>query len=162
MSYQFFYWLHVFSYIIWLIAFGISLFLGYRITAEADAVQKRTYMRLERLSTLVGAHIGVLGILISGWAMSSISAGPQWGWFSLQLYPWLALKQLLFIAILVLVGFSIKKSLAFKKRLDQEEGNAMGKQTSEKWWKAYRISLAVYILVVISTVLGWTRPLLSL
>ena len=161
MSYTFFYWMHVVAYILCLAAFAGSLLLGYKVSREADAVQKRKFMRAEQLSTFIGGHLGVVGILISGWAMSSMSAGPQWGWFSVQLYPWLALKQLLFIVILVLVGFSVKRCLAFKKRLDQEEGNAMGTQTSEKWWKAYRMSQAVYILIIINTILGWTRPLLS-
>jgi hypothetical protein len=153
--------MHIVAYILCLAAFACSLFLGYKVSREADAVQKRKFMRAEQLSTSIGGYLGVVGILVSGWAMSSMSAGPQWGWFSVQLYPWLALKQLLFIVILVLVGFSIKRCWAFKKRLGQEQGNAMGTQTSVKWWKAYRMSQAVYILIVISTILGWTRPLLS-
>lgn len=161
MSYQLFYWMHAVSYVAWLLAFAGSLFYGYKVLWEKDAVQKRTFMRTERLITNIGGHLGALGILISGGAMASMSGGPRWGWFSVQLYPWLALKQLLFIVILVLIGFSIKRSRTFKKRLRQEKGNALGSDTSDKWARAYKMSLAIYILVVINTVLGFTRPLLA-
>lgn len=161
MSYELFYWIHIVAYICWLLAFAGSLFYGYQIRLEEDAVKKRKYMRLERLITGIGVHIGALGILISGWMMSSMPGGPRWGWFSVQLYPWLALKQILFMVVLVMIGFSVKRSLRFKKRLKQEEGNVLGKDTSEKWAKAFRMSLGVYILVVLNTILGLTRPLLA-
>ena len=155
MSYQVFYWIHIVSYIAWLLAFAGSLFFGAKVRSEDDAVQKRKFMRSERLTTSIGAHIGALGILISGGAMASIPSGPQWGWMSFQLYPWLAIKQILFFVILVLVGFSIKRSVAFKKRMRQED--VLSTETSEKWNSAYRMSMAVYILVVINTVLGLTK-----
>jgi uncharacterized membrane protein len=156
MSYQIFYWTHIFSYIVWLLAFIASLLYGFKIRTQDDAVKKRTFMRSERLVTSIGTHIGVLGILISGGAIASIPSGPQWGWFDVVLYPWLALKQILFIAILVLVGFSIKRSLAFKRMLQEEE--VPSTQTSKQWRGAYRMSMIVYILVVINTVLGLAKP----
>lgn len=157
MSYDIFYWIHIVSYVAWLLAFVGSLFYGYKVRSEEDAVNKRKFMRSERLTTSIGAHIGALGILISGGAMASIPSGPEWGWFSFQLHPWLALKQILFIVILVLVAFSIKRSRAFKKKLSQEEGVA-NTETSEKWSRAYRMSMIVYILVVVNTILGLTKP----
>lgn len=117
-------------------------------------------MRSERLATSIGGHLGVLGILISGGAMASIPSGPQWGWFNFQLYPWLALKQILFLILLVLVGISMKRSIAFKKRLQQED-DVPGTDTTDKWKSAYWMTMAVYILVVINTVLGLTKPLLG-
>lgn len=113
-------------------------------------------MRLERLITSIGAHVGALGILISGSFMSLMPSGPQWGWFDVVLYPWLALKQILFIVILILVGFSIKRSLKFKKKLRREE--VPSKETSKQWRRAYRMSMIVYILVVINTFLGLAKP----
>lgn len=123
---------------------------------EQDAINKRGFMRLERLATSIGAHVGALGILISGGAMASISSGPQWGWFDVVLYPWLALKQLLFIAIVVLVGFSIKRSMTFKEMLAEEE--VASTETSKQWRRAYRMSIGIYILVVINTFLGLAKP----
>jgi len=155
MSYQIFYWVHVVSYISWLLAFVASLFYANKVRSEDDAVQKRKYMRTERLATSIGAHIGALGILISGGAMASIPSGPQWGWFNFQLYPWLAVKQIIFLVILVLVAFSIKRSVAFKKHMRNED--VLSTETSEKWASAYRMSLIVYILVVINTFLGLTK-----
>lgn len=156
MSYQVFYWVHIVSYIAWLLAFAGSLFYATKIRAEDDAVKKRKFMRAERLITSIGAHIGALGILISGGAMASIPTGPQWGWMNFQLYPWLAVKQILFFIILVLVGFSIKRSIAFKKRMKEED--VLSTETSEKWNSAYRMSLAVYLLVLVNTFLGLTKP----
>jgi len=152
------YWLHIISYLAWLVAFAASIWYGVKIRAEDDAVIRRQFMRSERLATSIGAHIGALGILISGAVMASW--GPyKWGWVSVQLYPWLALKQILFIVILVLVGFSIKRSIEFKKKIGQEE--VPDSETPMHWRSAYRMSLAVYILVVINTILGLTKPLLG-
>lgn len=160
MSYTVFYWIHIVSYITWLLAFVVSAFLGFKVYNEEDAVKKRKFMRSERLATSIGGHLGVLGILISGGAMASIPSGPQWGWFNFQLYPWLALKQILFLILLVLVGISMKRSIAFKKRLQQED-DVPGTDTTDKWKSAYWMTMAVYILVVINTVLGLTKPLLG-
>ncbi|MCW9706691.1 hypothetical protein [Fodinibius salsisoli] len=115
-------------------------------------------MHLERLTTNVGAHLGALGILISGSAMASISSGPQWGWLPFQLYPWLALKQIIFAAILVLVFFSIRRSRIVKRLLKQEEVEK--ESTMNQWSAAYRISLLVYLFVLINTFLGLVKPYL--
>lgn len=113
-------------------------------------------MQAERKVTGIGAHLAALGILISGGAMASMPAGPQWGWFSL-IYPWLTLKQLLFLMILVLIGFSIKRSNAFRKYL-KNGGDILDSQITDKWKGAYKISLSVYILVVVNTLLGLFKP----
>lgn len=157
MTYQIFYWIHIVSYITWLLAFAGSLFYGFKISAEVDAVQRRKFMRSERLVTRIGAHTAALGILISGVVLSSLPSGPQWGWFDIQLYPWLTLKQILFIIILVLIGFSIKRSRIFNKRCQQEK-DVLSTSAADKWRDAYRLSMAVYILVLISTLLGLFKP----
>lgn len=157
MFYQVFYWIHIVSYIVWLLAFVGSLFYGFKIRGEENVILKQKFMRLERQITSIGAHVGALGILISGGAMSSMPSGPLWGWFDIQLYPWLALKQILFIIILILVGISIKRSIAFKKKMAQKE-DGLSTIRSDKWISAYRISMAVYILVVINTLLGLFKP----
>lgn len=157
MLYQVFYWVHIGSCLLWVLAFGGSLFLGFKIRFEEDAVLKRDYMRSERQATNIGIYIGGLGILFSGWAMSSLSSGPLWGWFNIPLYPWLALKQLLFIGILILVGFSIKRSVAFRKKL-REKDNLLSSETSNTWRGAYRISMGINILMVISILLGLFKP----
>jgi len=158
MLYQIFLWIHTISYISWLIAFVVSVFFAVKIRNEQDAVQKRKYMRSERLATSIGAHVGALGILISGGAMASIPSGPQWGWFNFQQFGWLATKQTIFVVILILVVLSVKRSIAFKKRLKQEDDNVLSTETSQKWESAYRMSLIVYLLVVVNTFLGLVRP----
>jgi hypothetical protein len=142
---------------VWLLAFVGSLFYGFKAKGENDVVLKREFMRSERSVNSWGAHIGALGILISGGALTSIPSGPQWGWFYFQLYPWLAFKQILFIIILILVAISIKRSMSFKKRMRLED-DILSTQTADKWNSAYRMSMAVYILVVINTLLGLFKP----
>ncbi len=156
MAYDIFYWLHIVAYVVWLLAFAGSIFYGLRVKLNGDTIQKHKLMRVERLISSIGVHIGAVGILISGWVMVTIPSGPQWGWMNIQLYPWLTLKQILFVIILVMVGISIKRSMAFKKRLrrESEAGNA---KTMKEWKSAYRISMGVYILVVVSTILGLTK-----
>lgn len=157
MSYHFFYWIHVISYIAWLMAFVSSIIYGFLIKREDDAVRRRKLMWSERLVTNLGGHLGALGIFISGSVLVSIPNGPQWGWFDITLYPWLTLKQILFIIILIMVAISIKRTMDFNRRRRQETSN-LSSGTSEKWISAYRISLAVYILVVVSTLLGLYKP----
>lgn len=156
MLYDVFYWVHIISYIIWLLAFGGSLIFGLIVYSEVDAVQKRKLMRLERLINSMGAHIAALGILVSGVVMVSVPGGPQWGWLNVQLYPWLAIKQILFFVMLILIGFSIKRSSVFRIGLKREEG-VLTTETSDKWARAYRMSMAVYVLVVVNTMLGLTK-----
>ena len=116
-------------------------------------------MKLERKSASIGAHLGSVGILISGSVMAVVPGGPQWGWFNIPLYNWLAIKQLLFIIILILVGFSIKKSMAFKKMVEEDVGNLVSDQARKKWKSAYTLSLVIYFLVAINTWLGIAKPI---
>lgn len=103
MSYQTFYSLHVYSYVIWLLAFAGSLLLASKVREESDASRKSRYIRYERLITNIGAHLAALGILISGGGMVSLEEGPRWGWFDFQGHTWLAVKQLFFVLILRII-----------------------------------------------------------
>lgn len=158
MSYNIFYWVHIVSYISWLLAFAGSLFFAWKAGKAFQTDSESKFMKLERKSTSIGAHLGALGILISGGAMASIPSGPQWGWFNFELHSWLAIKQAIFFIILILVGFSIKRSVAFKKELKAEDGERVGDDTRKKWRKAYNMSLIVYTLVVVNTLLGLFKP----
>lgn len=156
MSYQVFYWIHIISYISWLVAFVVSIALASKVRGAKQLPVQKKYIRLERLATNIGAHTGALGILISGSVMASISGGPQWGWLPVQLYPWLALKQIFFVIILVLVVFSILRSRALKQLLKQD--GQKEETVSEQWSAAYRMSLLVYLFVLINTFLGLVKP----
>ncbi|SMO50677.1 hypothetical protein [Fodinibius sediminis] len=157
MLYSTFYWIHICSYLLWLLAFAGSLFFASRVRGEREPSRKRTYMKRERLATNLGGHLGAIGILISGSMMAGMPGGPQWGWFNMQLYPWLAIKQSFFAVILVLIGFSIRRNRAFRKELNREETQPSDK-TARKWNAAYRLSLLVYMLVLINTFLGLVKP----
>lgn len=158
MSYNIFYWIHIFSYIAWLAAFAGSLFFAWKTGKAFQSPGEKRFMRLERKATSIGAHIGALGILISGGAMASIPSGPQWGWFNFELYGWLAVKQVIFLAILALVGFSIKRSRDFKKQLKKSDNEPIGSESRKKWRQAYDLSIFVYFLVVVNTLLGLAKP----
>jgi hypothetical protein len=113
-------------------------------------------IQTERLITKWGIIIGASGIIISGWILSSIPQGPQWGWFDIQLYPWLALKQLLFVIILILITIDLWRSKKLARQMQKNKNDQAG--IVKKWSAAYRFSVAVYILVIISTLLGWYKP----
>jgi len=158
MSYQVFYWIHIVSYIAWLAAFVASMFFAWKVGKTFQTPGEKKFMKLERLSTSIGAHLGALGILISGGAMASIPGGPKWGWFNFEQYAWLSVKQLLFFMILVLIFFSIKRSRAYKKKVKEEDAELIGDDARLKWSKAYKLSLMVYILVLLNTLLGLFKP----
>lgn len=158
MSYQIFYWIHIVSYILWLIAFVGSMFFAWKVGKAYQSADEKKFMKFERLSTSIGAHLGALGILISGGAMASIPSGPKWGWFNFEQFAWLGVKQVLFLLILVLVGFSIKRSVAYKKQVRDEEGGQISPEARMKWSSAYKMSLIVYILVLVNTLLGLAKP----
>jgi len=158
MSYQIFYWIHIASYISWLGAFVASMLFAWQVGKKYKTNHESRFMKLERRATSIGAHLGALGILISGGAMASIPAGPEWGWFNFEQYSWLAVKQILFLLILILVGFSIKAGITFKKKLKEDEGALVGTETRKLWNSAYRMSLWVYFLVIVNTLLGLAKP----
>lgn len=164
MSYTIFYWTHIVSYVAWLSAWATSFFLASKVRAEKNDRQKQLFMKWERLATDTGAHLGAIGILISGGAMVSLPGGPQWGWFTVQLYPWLALKQGIFVLILVLIVLSMRRSSAFRKalkgKLEEGEKERTNDNIRRRWSSAYRMSLLVYLLVLINTFLGLVKPYL--
>lgn len=157
MAYTIFYWVHTVSYICWLLAFVGSLIYRSKIVNAQGSLVEKSLIQTERKITSIGAHIGALGILISGGAMASMPGGPQWGWFNFSAHGWLAVKQSIFVIILILVVFSVKKSIGLKKQLRSEEGNVSDE--ARKLWKgAYSYSLTVYLLVVVNVILGLFRP----
>lgn len=157
MLYELFRWIHILSYLTWLCVLAGSLFYGIRIHLANDRSTIYNLIKVERLITKWGVILGAGGIIISGWLLSVIPQGPQWGWFDIQLYPWLAFKQLLFAVILILIAIDIRLSKKLAKWL---QANKMGEKSGavKKWGAAFRLSLAVYVLVIISTLLGWYKP----
>ncbi|MDX1585671.1 MAG: hypothetical protein R3222_02965 [Balneolaceae bacterium] len=160
MSYQLFYWIHIVSYLTWLAAFVASMLFAWKTGKAYQTEHESFFMKMERRATSIGAHIGALGILISGGAMASIPGGPKWGWFNFEDFAWLSVKQVLFFLILILVGISIKKSVAFKRKLKSENGDGepVSDETRRLWHNAYKNSLIVYLLVLINTLLGLAKP----
>lgn len=149
-------WIHILSNLLWLCAFVGSLLYGIRIYKTKKSSSADNLIQIERLLAKWGTVVGAGGIIVSGWALSSIAQGPQWGWFDILLYPWLALKQLLFVIILVLIVIDLNRSKKLIKEI--QSGDLAGKQSVEKWSAVYYYTVAVYILVVISTLLGWYKP----
>lgn len=157
--YPIFYWIHTISWICWLLAFLFSLIYYNRATKSKNGspIEKK-YVLKERKVTNIGAHIGAVGILISGGAMASIPGGPKWGWFNFADFGWLATKQVIFFVILALVVVSIIRSVRFKKQMRAEEMEGLTDESRGLWKKAYTWSVIVYLLVLVNTVLGLTRP----
>ncbi|WP_138429279.1 hypothetical protein [Fodinibius saliphilus] len=159
MWYHFFFWLHIISYVIWLITSVGSLVYGIKIKVEEKIPTKMNMIRSERLVSNAGNCIAFISILISGIVMSSPNLGPPWGWFDIQLYPWLAVKQLFLFIIMILLVIDIKRSMTLKTVLNQK--NRLFREVKDRWIKTYRISLAIYTFVIASTLLGILKPALS-
>jgi hypothetical protein len=157
MSYQTFYSLHIYAYVTWLLAFVASLLLASKIREENDAQRKRQYIRYERFITNIGAYLAAPGILISGGVMVSITEGPRWGWFDFQGHTWLAVKQLFFVLILIFIVLSVKRGRTLKRAIRKSD-QVMNDHISKKWSAAYRMSLLVYMLVLLNTFLGFVKP----
>lgn len=158
MSYEVFYWIHIVSYISWLAAFVASMFFAWKVGKAYQTEKEKKFMKFERLATSIGAHLGALGILISGGAMASVPSGPKWGWFNFEQFAWLGVKQVLFLIILVLVGLSIKKSVAYKKQVRSEDSPNISPEARGKWNSAYKMSLIIYLMVLLNTLLGLAKP----
>lgn len=159
MIYDIFYRLHIISAIAWLGAFVVSLIFAFYVGRSFGTIKEKQFMQNERRAAGIGAHIGAVGILGSGWVMAVIPGGPQWGWFNIPLYNWLAIKQLVFFIILILVALSIKNGIALKRRLQKENGKYVSENSRKKWKRAYGYSLAIYFLVILNTYLGWAKPI---
>jgi len=157
--YLIFYWTHTISWICWLLAFLLSLvYYNKAVKSKNGSPLEKKNVLKERKVTNIGAHVGAVGILISGGAMASIPGGPKWGWFNFSQYGWLATKQVIFFIILALVVVSIIRSVRFKKQMRAEEKEGLSDDSRALWKKAYTWSVIVYLLVLINTVLGLTRP----
>jgi hypothetical protein len=52
----------------------------------------------------------------------------------------------------------VKTSTAFKRQIRGENSEKVSKQARQKWKRTYMISLAVYLLVVLNTYLGSSKP----
>lgn len=156
--YIIFYWVHVVSYIVWVLAFLGSLYKYFQISNSADSVSKKQHILAERKITSIGGHFGALGILISGGAMASIPGGPKWGWFDFANYSWLATKQVIFLVLLVVLVFAMINSVRFKKIRRTTEGDQLTEKALSQYKKAYNYSAAVYVMVVINTILGLFKP----
>src|SRR5699024_8996437 len=98
-TYNVFLGIHILAAIVWLITFVLSLFWAFRVWQKSKTAQEKQFMLRERKITSIGAHAGATGILISGSIISSV--GIRWGWFPFHQFTWLAVKQLVFIAILI-------------------------------------------------------------
>jgi hypothetical protein len=48
--------------------------------------------------------------------------------------------------------------MSFRRQIKGEGSDKISKQAREKWKSAYVISLSVYLLVVLNTILGSMKP----
>jgi uncharacterized membrane protein len=159
MVYSVFYWIHVVSFVVWGLAFLLVLWKYYQIKNANSLAEQLPLIRTERKITNIGGHIGAVGILISGGAIASIppSEGFKWGWFN-EAYPWLSVKQGVFFLIIILFIFAAINSVRFKKMLRNDTDGELTPNAKDQWMKAFRLSMTIYVLVVINIILGYTRP----
>jgi hypothetical protein len=159
MVYNVFYWVHVASFTIWILALIGVLWKYMQIKGANSLDEQLPHIKTERLITNIGGHLGAIGILISGGAIASIppSDGFKWGWFNPD-FMWLSVKQGIFGLILILFVVAAMNSVKFKKMLRNETDGKLTPDAKAQWQKAFRFSMLIYTLVVINTILGYTRP----
>lgn len=155
MPYQPFYWIHVISYLIWVIAFVLSVYYYLKMRNSKLDI-KLQLMKSERQISSLGAHLAVLGILLSGGAMVSIPSGPGLGWFPFEEHAWLAWKQVNFFVILILIAVSMPVSIRFKKTWQNKV--ELDNESEQLYYKAFTLTMAIYILVLVNTYLGLLKP----
>jgi uncharacterized membrane protein len=158
MVYTIFYWVHVVSFVVWGLAFLGVLWKYNQIKNANSLTEELPLIRTERKMTNIGGHIGAVGILISGGAIASIPhEGFKWGWFN-DAYLWLSAKQAIFFIILILFVFAAINSVRFKKMLRDETDGQLTPDAKQQWKKAFRLSMTIYIMVVVNILLGYIRP----
>jgi hypothetical protein len=116
--------------LIWLSAFAGSFLFGLRIFGTQNPSVVAGLIQTERRLAKWGTVAGAGGIIISGWLLSTLPQGPQWGWFDVPLYPWLALKQLFFIVLVILIAIDIRRTNRILSLLQSENSplkNQFGK-----------------------------------
>lgn len=155
MNYDLIKYIHIFSYIIWLSSFFISVFYFFKIRSAGND-GKPDLMRKERLYSSVGGHLGFLGIFLTGGILVSLKSGPKWGWFNFEQHAWLGVKQVLFFIALILIGAIVMPGSAKLKRMIQN--NAAITEIEDVWAKTFFFSLLVYTIVWINTLLGLQKP----
>ncbi len=159
MSYSLLLDIHIISYTLWLVVFGVSLYMFWAIKKARGTTKEKPLMQRERKLTMMGTHTSILGIILSGGAMVSIPSGPQWGWFNFSQYAWLGTKQVIFIIILIIafgVAMPVEKKL--KKLFKEHSDDSVSDEQRAQYKKAWLFSLAVFLLVLVNTYLGLYRP----
>jgi hypothetical protein len=155
MNYELIKNIHIVSYLVWLASFFVSIYFFFKIR-KATHDGKPELMRKERLFSTMGGHLGFLGIFLTGGMMASLKTGPQYGWFNFAQHGWLAWKQVLFFAAMILVFAVVMPGSAKLKRLIKN--GADWNDIDQQWSKTFFFSLLVYTIVWINTLLGLQKP----
>lgn len=159
MVYSIFLLIHIISFLAWMAAFIVSIVFYLKVKNAINTQNEKKLILKERKLTMMIGHTAILGILVSGSVMVSISSGPQWGWFPFSQYGWLAAKQIIFIIILILAfGVSTPIDGKLKRMLKKDEQELMNDQQRSQWHKAWNITLIVNLLMIVNAYLGIFKP----
>lgn len=154
--------LHVLSAGVW-IGLGVVTILtnNFRIRA-AGTLGELYLMRLTLICGGVMGNIGGIGILISGPAMAGIHHLP---WFAFSTFPWLAIKQVVFVIVLaVTFAIYVPRSKKIGRRVGEEMGGAHPASGASAELRAMfdrliTISMVIQALVLVNIILGVWQPM---
>ena len=155
--------LHILSAGVW-IGLGVVTVLTNNFRQRAAGTLGELYlMRLTLICGSVMGNIGGIGILITGPAMAGIHGLP---WFPFGTLPWLAIKQVVFLVVLLITfAIYVPRSKKIGRRIGEEMGGAnpaMGASAELRTMfdRIVTVGMVVQILVLLNIILGEWQPML--
>lgn len=150
--------LHIIFAGIWLSSFVSDPFLKSTITKNKNKSGEKKFINLYlNFSSRLGM-IAALGILITGIVMVSMNSG--YGFFRMSSNHWLATKQIIMVAILVILGvYIIPTSKKLRTIIGQDlENNApISDEGYASLHKLFKLETTIGILVLINFLLAVTH-----
>jgi hypothetical protein len=154
--------MHIIFAGMWLTSFLSSPILKSAISRNKNKAGERKFISLYLLYTNLLGMVAAIGILFSGIMM--IALNPAYGFFQMSANHWLATKQILMVAILVLIGAFIVPT-AKKLRLsigdDLENSSQLSEEGYVELHKLFKLSAAIDLLVLINFLLAITHNYLG-
>ena len=155
--------LHILSAGVW-IGLGVVTVLTNNFRKRAAGTLGELYlMRSTLIYGSVMGNIGGIGILISGPAIAGMAHLP---WFAFGTWPWLAIKQVVFVIVLALTfAVYVPHSKRLGRRIAEEMGGASpaagaSRELRTMFDRIVTIGMIIQILVLLNIILGVWRPML--
>ena len=155
--------LHILSAGVW-IGLGVVTVLTNNFRKRAAGTLGELYlMRSALICGSVMGNIGGIGILITGPALAGIHGLP---WFPFGTLPWLAIKQLVFLVVLLITfAIYVPQSKKIGRKIGEEMGGAnpsrgASSELRTMFDRIVTVGMVVQMLVLLNIILGEWKPML--